>query len=837
MLSRAWRLYSRGQRLQGRGRITEAVTALEDALAILEWNPKSPPVSGTDRARLTARVLATRAGSLVYSGEAAAGLHLLDLAEEFVAPADLGILLHQRALIFWQNGRLHQALDWFDAAEPLLAEHGPDWLYAALFLNRAGVWRDLGRFQNGLENGQRARDLFTASGHSVHSAKAKHITALLWLDIGDVTRAIREFEELRHLYRMHAPEHEALVNSSHAEALMKVGMYRQSGTLWEEAIASFRLHGDRRMAAICEFHRAVVAYESGDYGEAREWSNRAMQSLYEQGIETWAFLARVLGLQVVFDSEHAGPDFPTKVEVLCHALESRGWTFRLEQARVLAARAHILAEDLDSAAERLAMPVQGDGYGFLSADLARHLALAELARARNEDPFPELHRGLNLLAEYRTQFGSVEFQAGVSALGVQLASCGLRWAAERGEPSAMLAWAERCRAQALRIPPVKSSADPHAREALGRLRQARQRLWDAQLEGSDDAEARQRILELQKQIRIHDQSMPGPKRQSDQVAPDRIHAFAQEQDVVVVNLFEAEGDLRAVLAGTDELRHVQLVKLEAAAETGRRLGADLDALGSAFALPPRLRPSVEASVRRNAEVLAAGIWEPISDFVGDREVVIVPHSKLAWVPWPLLPPLRGRPVTVAPSAEAWYRAAGRPRPTGAALDAAGPGLTTAGAEVATIGGFYPEANVISAEASDPELVLKALDGASVAHLAAHGHHEPDNVLFSRLDFGQGPLNAYELLGLDQPPGHVVLSSCDLGRSTVAVGNETLGFTAALLHAGTSTVVSSLGRVPDDLAAEMMIDYHRRCAAGATPAEALAAVGEHRPWHPFVCFGA
>ena len=64
-----------------------------------------------------------------------------------------------------------------------------------------------------------------------------------------------------------------------------------------------------------------------------------------------------------------------------------------------------------------------------------------------------------------------------------------------------------------------------------------------------------------------------------------------------------------------------------------------------------------------------------------------------------------------------------------------------------------------------------------------------------------------------------------------------GFTAALLHAGTSTVVSSLGRVPDDLASEMMIDYHRRCADGATPAEALAAGGEHRPWHPFVCFGA
>ncbi|GAB3992706.1 hypothetical protein GCM10029992_02520 [Glycomyces albus] len=169
--------------------------------------------------------------------------------------------------------------------------------------------------------------------------------------------------------------------------------------------------------------------------------------------------------------------------------------------------------------------------------------------------------------------------------------------------------------------------------------------------------------------------------------------------------------------------------------------------------------------------------------------------------------------------------------------AAGPALNRAGGEIVEVAELYPGSNLIPAEKSDPEVILQSLDGASVAHLAAHGNHEPENVLFSRLNFAQGPLNAYELLGLDQPPAHVVLSSCDLGRSTVTVGHETLGFTAALLHAGTSTVVSSLGRVPDDLAAEMMIDYHRRCAAGATPAEALAAVGENRPWHPFVCFGA
>src|SRR5690606_21811517 len=133
-----------------------------------------------------------------------------------------------------------------------------------------------------------------------------------------------------------------------------------------------------------------------------------------------------------------------------------------------AARAYIRAGELATAEKRLARPAEANGYEQLSAGLARHLALAELAEAQGGDPFPALRDGLNMLDEYRAEFGSVEFQAGVSALGVQLASRGLSLAAESEDASTMLAWAERCRGQALRVPPVKSSADPDAREALGR---------------------------------------------------------------------------------------------------------------------------------------------------------------------------------------------------------------------------------------------------------------------------------------------------------------------------------------------------------------------------------
>ncbi|MFC3496008.1 CHAT domain-containing protein [Glycomyces rhizosphaerae] len=810
---------------------------MREALDLLDWEPARLPEPGTARARLTAKIIMVLSVDLALLGDSAEGLRLLDLADGFVAPVDRGVLLHQRAYNLWQSGRLSDALRWFEEAEPHLAANGPDYMHAALFHNRGSLWRDLGERHRALEDIQRAIEVYKRVDIPINRAKAIHIEALIRLDLGEVHKALSGLDEVREQYRRYAPELESFIDGSYAVALLHVGLWRQSAERWEAAIATQRLAGDRSSAAISEFWRAVAAFEWDNFEVAEQWARRAMNSLYEQGNEPMAFLARLLILQGQFDSKNEGPGFADKVQRLCDALEQRDWTLRLGQAKILAIRAKIRAGDLDGIEELLQEEPGGPGYDVLSEGLARCLATAELATARGLDPMPGLQTGLDLLDEYRTTFGSVEFQAGVSALGVQLSSKGLTHTTNHGTPADMLRWAERCRAQALRIPPVKSSAHPDALEALGRLRQARQELWDLQVEGKDAAEILAYVSELEAEIRDHDRAKPGPREQAERIAPEEIHELARSRETAVVSLFEVGGMVRAVLAGGVALRHVQLMPLADATELERRLGADLDALRRTFHHPERLRQSVEGSMRRNAAALAEGIWTPIADYVGDRQVVMIPHSKLAWVPWPLLPPLRGRPLTVVPSAEVWWRAVHRPAANGPALVAAGPRLVRADSEIASIGGLYRDAKLIRAERSDPEEVLKALDGASVAHLAAHGHHEPDNVLFSRLDFGLGPLNAYELLGLDQPPTQVVLSACDLGRSTVEVGNETLGFTAALLHAGTSTVVSSLAKVPDEMAAEMMIDYHRRCAAGATPAEALAAVGEHRPWHPFVAFGA
>ncbi|GAB3992709.1 hypothetical protein GCM10029992_02530 [Glycomyces albus] len=634
MLSRAWRHFSRGQRLHRRGRIGEASEAFDSALALLEWNPADPPLRGTARARLTVHVLVVRSANLANEGKPAEGLRSLSSAETFADTRERGMLLHQRALILWLTGRPRDALEWFDAAEPYLEEHGPDWMYAGLFANRAGVWRDLGEFHKGLKNTQRAVELYTEMGSPVHQAKAQHMEALLWLDLGEVTRALRAFDEVRVQYREHSPELESFLLGSYADALLYVGMHRQAADHWSEAVAAMHLSGNHRDAAIFEFWLAMAGFEDKQFERAELWARQAMDSSYRQGNEPMAFLAQLLILQGQFDSHSEGPEFADKVSRLCDALANRGWAMRLNQARILAARARIRAGELCDVEELLSEPQEGAGYEALSERLARHLAKAELALARRHDPIPELLAGLDHLDEYRAEFGSVEFQAGVSALGVELANTGLGHATACGDPAEMLGWAERSRAQALRIAPVKSSADPDAREALGRLRQARQRLWDLQVEGEDDTDAIERVRELEDEIRAYDRSIPGPGEQAERIAPEAIHELARERDTVVVNLFEVGDELRAVLAGTSEMRHVRLMKVERAVESGHRLGADLDALGAPFKLPERLQLGIENSLRRNAETLAQGIWEPIADCIADRRVVIVPYSGIAWVPWP-----------------------------------------------------------------------------------------------------------------------------------------------------------------------------------------------------------
>jgi CHAT domain-containing protein len=139
-------------------------------------------------------------------------------------------------------------------------------------------------------------------------------------------------------------------------------------------------------------------------------------------------------------------------------------------------------------------------------------------------------------------------------------------------------------------------------------------------------------------------------------------------------------------------------------------------------------------------------------------------------------------------------------------------------------------------------VAGALDGAGLAHVAAHGAFRVDNPLFSSLQLADGPLTVYDLEGLARAPRTLVLSACDSGLSGVRPGDELMGLAGALFALGTGSLVASVIPVPDAATRELMVAFHQRLQAGLPVAAALAgaqvAVGRDVPVAAsFVCFGA
>jgi CHAT domain-containing protein len=138
-----------------------------------------------------------------------------------------------------------------------------------------------------------------------------------------------------------------------------------------------------------------------------------------------------------------------------------------------------------------------------------------------------------------------------------------------------------------------------------------------------------------------------------------------------------------------------------------------------------------------------------------------------------------------------------------------------------------------------------LDGAALAHIAAHGIVRADNPLFSSLLLDDGPYTVYDIERLDQAPHHAVLAACNSAVSQITAGEEILGLAAALLSQQTATLVASVVPVPDAETVDLMVDYHQLLRQGRTPAAALAEAQQRHAGSPharasaagFVCLGA
>ncbi|CAM5568872.1 CHAT domain-containing protein OS=Streptomyces glaucescens OX=1907 GN=SGLAU_28720 PE=4 SV=1 [Streptomyces glaucescens] len=471
-----------------------------------------------------------------------------------------------------------------------------------------------------------------------------------------------------------------------------------------------------------------------------------------------------------------------------------------------------------------------------TADAERHLAVA--ARSRHSGPplarmtgwaaqalraraagsargvLEACRRGLDVLDDHRMTLGASELRARATEQGAELAALAQRASLAGGGPRRLLVWSERWRATVLSAPPTRPPADPALLSGLTAFREIAARAEAARWEGRPITALEREQRRLEREVRSRTLHIRGD-------APGDGHRFDVARlldrlgETRLVELAVLDGRVHVLLCGRGRVRRFEAGLLAEAEVEAEHVQAGLRRLAHPGA-EGRL-PVVEAAGRRLEELLLG----QAAAHLGPGPVVIVPPARLHRVPWALLPSLRERVVSVSPSASSWLRAREtEPPPGGGQVLVRGPGLATGGAEVPEVADRYPQARVLEEEDARVPRVLRELDGAALAHIAAHGTFRADSPMFSSLRMADGPLIVHDFERLDRSPYRIILSSCDTARLASVGADELLSLVTALLPLGTAGVVASSAPVNDAAVVPLMLALHKGIGAGLSLAEAL-----------------
>ncbi|HEV7973873.1 CHAT domain-containing tetratricopeptide repeat protein [Amycolatopsis sp.] len=761
-----------------------------------------------------------------------------------------GAIDHNYGLLLMASGRNEDSIRYFDAsiehqewrlantAEPAALLGG----YLNTLSTRGMAYTRLGDVKRAREDLTRAIATAEKGELSLLAADIRRRLGALELRIGDVPVALSLLEKSERAYRAIPAEIPPLLRWEQAQALLTAGLADEAGRYLDDVLPTMReKHSLTRDLGSVELFRAVAALMQDDLDLARRSAASARRRTLRWGCLTCVAEATVVALRAdvrdALSSHDIPPTLSARVLRAAKAMPPR-LTEQAGLARMLATRLEIARGKLKRAAELLAQVPRPGQVTSIDYRMLRRLCRAELAAAEGNQrkALTEIRAGLTELDRVRDRMGGLELVSGTALHGQELADLAVKLVLAGANAKRLFDWLERTRAQTYRYEPLADSEDPELADRVAEVRGLSQAIHQAQHDGHPTAALEARHAERLREA--HRLGWHSGRWGKPRPVVDLADVAEQLGERALVSFASSGDELVAVIVAGGKSRLVRLGSTAQAAQSARTLNADLDALAPDN-LPPMLVTAVLSSARKQADRLDEQLIAPLAESLGDRELVIVPTGALYAVPWGVLPSLHTRPTVVAPSATAWVAAEHTETPRARKVVLVrGPGLLAAQGELDKLATHYRTAKVLDGKRATVKSVLQALDGAKLAHIAAHGAHEPENALFSRLEMTDGALYAHEMAGLKQPPRQVVFAACELALNRIRPGDEALGFASALLAAGSRTVIAPLSRVGDQASAAAMDDYHRGLAGGASPATALADAIAIDPFRrPFVCLGA
>ena len=867
-------LLARAVEYNNSGGSAEAIKLLQEALLTLPLG-----TGGTEAVALRIKVLQALAYAEAETGSVANGLVHLATASDLVSAvpdtttrmALRGLVDHQHAVILLRAGDTTAALEVYDRAIPALERLGdteaadPE-LLAKAYLNRGLVNIELGRPRPAEQDMQRCMALATAHDMVRVSAKAQGNLGEIALLTGEIPGALAHYEAVERAFRDFAPRLVPRTKIDQARALLEAGLADEAARHLDEALPALREHRLGQDLGEAEVARAGAALLLNDLTLAKELAGSAHRRFLRRGNAAWAELAALTRMRAEMAVALGGGSStasPSKAVALARRLAGIGLTNEAAMATMLAVRLALRRGSVDTAESLLEQVPPLRKIAPVDHKMLLRLCRAEVALAKGQTRrmLAQARAGLTELGAARDRMGGLDLVCGTAVHGLELGRLAvnvvLGSARSDADARRLLDWQERTRAQVYRYEPLPAIDDPELENRVAELRTVTRTVQQARLERRPTAHLERRVAALQREVNRlgwHTSHWGKPRPVSS--ATEVIERLG---DRALISFAGPGDELAAVVVSGGRTRLFRLGSKRQVLEVARQLHADLDALAPDDLIEPLVNAVSQSALHRIAtlEQQLFGSGGIPGELLVGRELVVVPFGELYSVPWESLPTLHGQAVSVAPSATAWVGAAEAPATDGQVVLVSGPDLPDSVSELEHLREVYPDAVVLDGERATTEAVLKAMDGAKLVHIAAHGTHEPANAMFSRLELVDGGLLAHEVARLPRPPEHIVLAACELALSHIRPGDEPLGFAGAMLASGSRTVVAAVNRVghrsaaltmtdyhrrlvstsAQDLA-EAMTDYHRRLASGTRPARALAEATAADPLRrPFILLGA
>ena len=799
-------LHQRGVAANNAGRYSEARRLLTRALAV------------SDDAEMTALVESSLAHLEAETGDWPVALSRCEaiLGRSGLSDRTRGSVRGQRAMLLMLSGRLQEALVDFSSAIATLSDD-PDFLGRAL-LNRGGVHLQLQEVVGAESDFRSAVAELETADLPVEAAMARHNLGYCRFLAGDLVTALRLMDAAAVVLAPLSAVSEATGEQDRAEVLMAAGLVEEGRAALEAAARAYGSRRLRRRQAEAELALARASV-FGSPADAMVQARRAARHFRAASAPAMAARAEAIGLGASVQLGRHGRPLLERATELERELAAEGARWEATSVALMATRALVMRGDLATAGQRLARTRVGRwaplGVRLLDREIRAEFAAARQLRSR---ALGHLRAGLTDLHAWQSSFGSLDLQTMVAGHGTRLGVMGLALAVDSPRSEVLFEWSERARMLASRIQPVRAPQDEQTSADLAELR---------------TGAAPEREAQLRRRIREQAWQHQGSGEVADPVTLAELQAGLGADTALAAYVVTVDKVVALVVTDGAAVRH----ELGDRSHLDTLLGGLLPDLDMAASdLPGRLAGPVRRGLADRLARIGDLLVAPLLDDLDERRLVLTPSGLLAGVPWPLLPGLAGRPVTVARSATSWLA---RPTTstTATAGFVAGPRVARADAEVAAAASRWTNAPVLTGDLATASAVTELAGRVDVLHIAAHGRHSAENPLFSGLELADGSWFGYDIDQLPSVPQVVLLSACEVGRSSVRHGEELIGMTTAWLQAGVRWVIASAAAVNDEVAHHTLVAVHAGLRAGLDPAAALAAV-EHREGAapaPFVCF--